>query len=116
MTQSGADWTLHWVKSAREVPQGTPLAGLLVDLVSGPRRLHATDTVCFPLVPAARALRVWPGLLHLALQQLSEAGLLTWHADGAPDAPEITVTVLLPPEPERERVPGARGAPVADAP
>jgi hypothetical protein len=75
------------------------LAGLLVDLVAGPRPMHMADTVRFPLNPAAHALGVQPALFCQALHHLREARLLTWQTDGTTDAPHITVTLIPPPEP-----------------
>ncbi|WP_326715723.1 hypothetical protein OG758_48370 [Streptomyces sp. NBC_01474] len=88
-------WALRWAICARGVPQGSLLAGFLVDLVVDARQVYLADTVCFPLNPAARALGVGPARLRSALQRLSEVGLLTWHADGAPGAPDVTVTLLF---------------------
>ncbi|MFI1766289.1 hypothetical protein ACH41H_30140 [Streptomyces sp. NPDC020800] len=90
------NWAVRWATSARRAPEGRLLAGFLVDLVADTMRLRQASTVCFPLEAAARALGVGPTRLSSALQCLAEAGLLTWRADGAPDAPDVTVTLLLP--------------------
>ncbi|WP_406005135.1 hypothetical protein OG440_02375 [Streptomyces sp. NBC_00637] len=89
-------WALHWAATARGVPQGGLLAGFLVDLVAGTSPVRRADSVCFPLDLAARALGATPAHLNSALRALSEARLLTWHADGMPEAPDVTVTLLLP--------------------
>ncbi|MEU5062360.1 MULTISPECIES: hypothetical protein [unclassified Streptomyces] len=90
------NWALRWAVAARRVPQGSLLAGFLVDLVAGAGSVRRADSVCFPLDLAARALGAAPAHLRSALRALSEAGLLTWHADGVPEAPDVTVTLLLP--------------------
>ncbi|MFB7715730.1 hypothetical protein [Streptomyces sp. NPDC056105] len=78
------------------MPQGSLLAGFLVDLVAGAGSVRRADSVCFPLDLAARALGAAPVCLRSALRALSEAGLLTWHAEGVPEAADVTVTLLLP--------------------
>lgn len=50
------NWALRWAVAARGVPQGSLLAGFLVDLVAGAGSVRRADSVCFPLDLAARAL------------------------------------------------------------
>lgn len=88
-------WGLHWAMSARDVPQGRLLAGFLVDLVADTSRMREANTVCFPRDLAAHALGVEPMRLMAALRSLAKARLLTWRVEGAPDAPDVAVTLLL---------------------
>ncbi|MFJ9724798.1 hypothetical protein ACIRP3_18815 [Streptomyces sp. NPDC101209] len=87
-------WELHWAMSARDVPQGRLLAGFLVDLVVDTSRMREVNSVCFPRDLAAHALGVEPVRLMAALRSLAKARLLTWQVEGAPDAPNIVVTLL----------------------
>ncbi|MGW7674320.1 hypothetical protein ACWGJX_45920 [Streptomyces sp. NPDC054775] len=90
---------LQWATTARQVPQGGVLAGLLVDLAADPRQVYLAHTVRFPLHPAARALGIQPLVFRTALHQLREARLLDWNTDSEPDATHITVTLLPPSTP-----------------
>jgi len=89
-------WAVQWATSARTVPQGALLAGLLVDLATDHRQVHQAHTVRFPLHAAARALGVQPVVFHSVLRRLAEARLLTWTIDTTPDTPHVTVTLLPP--------------------
>jgi hypothetical protein len=100
-TLSFENWAVHWATSARQVPQGGLLAGLMVDLATDPCHVHLAHTVRFPLHPAARALGVQPVVFRAALHRLREARLLNWSTDSAPDAPHITVTLLPPADPAK---------------
>ncbi|MBK3640283.1 MULTISPECIES: helix-turn-helix domain-containing protein [Streptomyces] len=93
--QMSGHWALNWAVRARRVPGGGLLAGFLVDLVADAEPVREADTVSFPLCPAAHALGVQPTHVSTALGRLSDAGLLTWYADGAPEASDVTVTLLL---------------------
>ncbi|MFJ5776267.1 hypothetical protein [Streptomyces sp. NPDC093094] len=86
-------WALQWATSAQGVPEGRLASGFLVDLLVATSPVHQANSVCFPLNLAAHALGVAPAQLSSALQSLAQAGLLTWHADGEPAAPDVTVTL-----------------------
>jgi hypothetical protein len=88
-------WGLHWARSARDVPQGRLLAGFLIDLVADTSRMREANSVCFPRDLAAHALGVEPARLVAALRSLAKARLLTWRLEGAPDDPDVAVTLLL---------------------
>ncbi|MER5447521.1 helix-turn-helix domain-containing protein [Streptomyces sp. NPDC002764] len=93
--QMSGHWALNWATRARSVPGGGLLAAFLVDLVADVEPVREADTVSFPLRPAAHALGVQPTHVSTALRRLSDAGLLTWHADGAPETSHVTVTLRL---------------------
>lgn len=95
MAHVSGHWALDWATRARRVPGGGLLAAFLVDLVADVEPVREADTVSFPLRPAAHALGVQPTHVSTALRRLSDAGLLTWCADGAPEASDVTVTLLL---------------------
>lgn len=95
-THPSAQGVLKWAVSAREVPHGEVLAGLLVDLASLPRAVHAAPEVAFPLTPAARTLGVSPVVVRTALRRLAAAGLVRFRMEDHPDGPRV-VAILLPP-------------------
>ncbi|MFD7902792.1 hypothetical protein ACFV4G_11155 [Kitasatospora sp. NPDC059747] len=95
------DWAADWARRARELPNGRIVAGLLVDLIADPRQ-HLARTATFPVTAAALALRVEPGLLRTALQDLADAGLLELDCHEASGATgEFAVVTLTSPTPLR---------------
>ncbi|MEV6940836.1 hypothetical protein AB0N07_02230 [Streptomyces sp. NPDC051172] len=94
------NWMLGWALRARQVAHGAVMAGLLVDLAADHRQVHLAHTVRFPIDPAARALRVQPAAVRLALHQLAKARLVHFQTEDHPDdGPHVTVTLLHPPPP-----------------
>lgn len=95
------DWAADWARRARELTNGRIVARLLVDLIADPRQ-HLARTATFPVTAAAVALRVEPGLLRTALQDLADAGLLDLECHGtAGAADEFAVVTLTSPTPLR---------------
>lgn len=57
--------------------------------------MREANSVCFPRDLAAHALGVESTRLVAALCSLAKARLLTWRVEGAPDDPDVAVTLLL---------------------
>ncbi|MCZ1009422.1 hypothetical protein [Streptomyces lydicus] len=89
-------WVLDWAVTARQVPRGAVVAGLLVDLAADPRTVHADPMAVFPLIPAARALGVSPATIHTALHRLAEAGLISLRVEDHPSGSHMVATLLHP--------------------
>lgn len=96
MTSLAEDWLAPWVAKAHSALEGGSLAGFLADLATTAPALGraAAHIISLPVHSAARALGTSPEVLTTALAQLSEAGLLTYSYDGAPDAAHATITLL----------------------